>query len=295
MGILWWHHMHKNITLVSAVEKISTTGAPDSPLQAHPHEYAHKIHGIVLDLTKIVFATDEKACAKEIGYANSAYAWWQAPEKVRAQFYEILNTIEPCTNSNPYATDEKGRPLPQLMADWFCGTVHGQGIVEKVTTYLAQQSAMNKRDVDLMIGIAKTMFNPKSFINTQKFFNEALQFVQLCRKNGYKVYILSNWPTATLEPLMQKFTTFFSLCDSIVTSADLGTLLPDPAAYKAFLKKINYHHKPEHLVYIDDHKENIQSARAIGMHTIRCPLVNDTPQFKEVRTEFEKIIGETLR
>lgn len=293
-GGLWWRTMRKNITNVAAVEKLATTSAHVSAQPADGATHRNTIHGVVIDLTKIVFITDEKASAKEIGYANSAYAWWQTPEKIRAQFYDILNAIQPPVRPNPYAIDDLGKPLPQLMTDWFCGLVSGQEIVTQIKTYFAQRPTMPQRDKDLMASIANALFNPKSFINTQRFFNEALEFAHACKKNGYELYVLSNWPTETVEQLAKKYPQFFALCDAIVLSSDLQTLLPDPYAYELFLKKIHYTHKAHHLVYIDDHHDNIEAARAYGMHGIVCPLVNNTPLFTAVRQAFEKITGEKL-
>lgn len=283
-AMLWWNHTRKNMSNVSSIE---VCAVQDNLPQKHPQ----KIQGIVLDLTKIVFTTDEKACAKEIGYANSAYAWWQAPEKVRAQFYEILNILEPIKTQNMYAVDELGKPLPRLITEWFCGTTQGDIIIERINRYLAQQISMQKRDKELMAGIAKAMFNPVSFINTQKLFSEALEFVSKCKKNNLKIYILSNWPIATIDMLKQKYKQFFDMCDNVIISSDIGLLLPDPAAYQTFLNRIPHSVKSHHLVYIDDTKENIHAARNIGMNIIQCPIVNDMPQFNAVQKELEKLIG----
>ncbi len=54
--------------------------------------------------------------------------------------------------------------------------------------------------------------------------------------------------------------------DEIVISAEVGVMKPDPRIYHLALERL--HVAPQEAVFVDDFAENIDAARAIGMHVV---------------------------
>jgi len=57
-----------------------------------------------------------------------------------------------------------------------------------------------------------------------------------------------------------------SVFDEIIVSAEVKLVKPDEAIYRMMLEKLNV--KAEESVFVDDFLENIEGARALGMHGI---------------------------
>ena len=83
-----------------------------------------------------------------------------------------------------------------------------------------------------------------------------LELLQTLKKNGYRLYLLSNaairqheyWARAEASKLM----------DGTLISADVKLLKPDPQIYQTFLKKFDL--KAEECVFIDDTPINVEGA-----------------------------------
>lgn len=84
------------------------------------------------------------------------------------------------------------------------------------------------------------------------------------KKNGYKIYILSNWEKDKFR-IMDKQKKFIENFDGYIISADLGFAKPDRRIYDAFLNK--YHLKSEECVFFDDRKENTDAAKIAGFES----------------------------
>jgi putative hydrolase of the HAD superfamily len=97
---------------------------------------------------------------------------------------------------------------------------------------------------------------------------------------GIKTALLSNMPTDLMThvlnnlPWMQRFTfkTF---------SAEVRLIKPDPAIYKQTLEGLGVA-APEAL-FVDDRENNVQAARALGMHAIEFHSV------EQLRRDLEKL------
>lgn len=83
-----------------------------------------------------------------------------------------------------------------------------------------------------------------------------LELLQTLKKNGYRLYLLSNaairqheyWARAEASKLM----------DGTLISADVKLLKPDPQIYQTFMKKFDL--KAEECVFIDDTPINVEGA-----------------------------------
>ncbi len=91
-------------------------------------------------------------------------------------------------------------------------------------------------------------------------------FIKELKKQGLKVYILSNYPDFVFDLHSKTRYTFMSLVDGMVISGYVKMVKPNHDIYEFLLEKYNL--KPEECVFLDDRQENIQGARNIGMKGI---------------------------
>ena len=92
-----------------------------------------------------------------------------------------------------------------------------------------------------------------------------LEIIQDLKKKGVGVYGLTNWPAETFDEARRRFKTIASI-DNIVVSSHVKLAKPEPAIYELLLSKYNL--KPEECVFIDDRKDNVDTAIRLGMSGI---------------------------
>jgi len=84
------------------------------------------------------------------------------------------------------------------------------------------------------------------------------------KRNGYKVGLLSN---NTLEAITNfRNQGFYDLFDTVVVSAMVGYIKPDPEIFKLFINNLDV--KAEELTFIDDSMNSLKSAKEVGFHPI---------------------------
>ena len=83
-----------------------------------------------------------------------------------------------------------------------------------------------------------------------------LELLQTLKKNGYRLYLLSNAAIRQHEYLARAEAS--KLMDGTLISADVKLLKTDPQIYQTFLKKFDL--KAEECVFIDDTPINVEGA-----------------------------------
>ena len=83
-----------------------------------------------------------------------------------------------------------------------------------------------------------------------------LELLQTLKKNGYRLYLLSNAAIRQQEYLARAEAS--KLMDGTLISADVKLLKTDPQIYQTFLKKFDL--KAEECVFIDDTPINVEGA-----------------------------------
>lgn len=116
-----------------------------------------------------------------------------------------------------------------------------------------------------------------------KPFDYALSIVDELKARGLKVYILSNYPK-DLFAMHEKRGHFpyIDKLDGKVVSAFVKFIKPDREIYDYLLD--TYGLKAEECVFIDDRKENVEAAEALGFKGIW--FFN----YEQMREELEKLI-----
>ena len=94
---------------------------------------------------------------------------------------------------------------------------------------------------------------------------ESLSVFQALRQAGIRTYALSNFSAETY-PLATRRFPFLRDFDGSVISGHERVSKPDPTIYKLLCER--YAITPERTVFIDDKRENIETARQLGMQGI---------------------------
>jgi epoxide hydrolase-like predicted phosphatase len=95
--------------------------------------------------------------------------------------------------------------------------------------------------------------------------NEELADYFAALRPRYRTGILSNSFVGARERERERYS-FEEMCDVIVYSHEEGLLKPDPRAFLLACERLNT--SPARCVLLDDAEENVEGARAIGMHAV---------------------------
>lgn len=85
------------------------------------------------------------------------------------------------------------------------------------------------------------------------------------RAAGHELHALTNWSAETFPFARERFP-FLEWFESILVSADVGLIKPDPAIFHLLLERIG--RTAVECVYIDDNPDNVASAAALGFDAI---------------------------
>ncbi len=96
-------------------------------------------------------------------------------------------------------------------------------------------------------------------------YKDAEEWLSWCKEQGYRVYLLTNYPGDLFEMHKGRFH-FLTSVDGYVVSAQERLSKPSEALYRTLLERFNL--KPEESVFLDDRKENVDAANALGIYGI---------------------------
>jgi len=103
-------------------------------------------------------------------------------------------------------------------------------------------------------------------------------------QSKYKLLLLSNTDVKRFGFVKKRFPEVF-IFDEYVLSYEVGHIKPHPQIYEEALKKAEA--KAGECVFIDDREENIEAARALGIHAILYGLQTDLEaELKKVGVDF---------
>lgn len=95
-----------------------------------------------------------------------------------------------------------------------------------------------------------------------KEYDFATPMIKELQKDGYKVYLLSNYPYDMYKLHWPTFS-FFELVDGYVVSAVEKLKKPDPSIYKCLLNRFELN--ASECLFIDDREVNVKAAQKVGM------------------------------
>ena len=105
----------------------------------------------------------------------------------------------------------------------------------------------------------------KDCAESVKEYDYSEELVHTLKKNGYNIYLLSNYGGENFAYVKDLFR-FLPLVDGGVISYEVKHIKPEPEIYKALIDK--YEINPKESVFLDDLEKNLEGAKKFGFHTI---------------------------
>ncbi len=121
----------------------------------------------------------------------------------------------------------------------------------------------------------------EDFFSCDKF-DEDLYAFTMQLKPRIRIGLLSNAYPETRASLARRFPHFYDMFDATVFSAEEKMAKPDPQIYRLMLERLGV--EAETAVFVDDFIENVEGARAVGMHAIHFR------NSQQVRDELKELI-----
>lgn len=97
-------------------------------------------------------------------------------------------------------------------------------------------------------------------------FHYSRPWIDQLKKNGYHVYILSNYSKHAYEKTIDALS-FLEDVDGALFSYEVHQVKPEPEIYRSLLQK--FHLNAAECVFLDDRKENIEAAKQQGISSIQ--------------------------
>jgi|SRR3569832_104243 len=98
---------------------------------------------------------------------------------------------------------------------------------------------------------------------------EMMDLFHALRREGYKVYILSNMP-GEMHLELERLHDFFAHTDGGIFSYQVKAIKPQLQIYEKLLAQYKLY--PEESVFIDDRLDNILAAEKLKIKTVHCQL-----------------------
>lgn len=112
---------------------------------------------------------------------------------------------------------------------------------------------------------------------------KTVKHIKSLSEKGYHIYLLSNLSCDAADYIKKRYD-LFDQVDGYVLSCDVNYIKPDKKIYQILLD--NYHLKPHESVFLDDLKDNVESAKALGMYGIQ--VVDEDKALKELYEVIEE-------
>jgi 2-haloacid dehalogenase len=93
----------------------------------------------------------------------------------------------------------------------------------------------------------------------------AVPLLEELKDAGHELHALTNWSGETFPIARERFA-FLDWFETILVSAEVGLIKPDPAIFKLLLARIG--RTPAECVYIDDNARNVVAATRLGFDAI---------------------------
>ena len=129
--------------------------------------------------------------------------------------------------------------------------------VKDAVARAAKRTALSEEEIQHILNAVPPFLKPIA---------ESIQLVKDLKKNGNKLFVLSNLHIASLNYLEKKYS-FLDLFDGKVISCRVNKIKPEPAIYQHLLDIYNL--DLGETIFIDDVEINTKAADNLGMMTIK--------------------------
>ncbi len=245
-------------TLIS-MSGIFTSNYPKS-------ELTEQKPAVVFDLGGVLFKTNKPIVLKEqVGPGVAMrYAVRHAcfsSKAITKKWFEFLDEVYALhgrtlsyANQRIIIKNEFGIKIPAYLIEWLCNSMTGTQIYKEIEAAVEILGLPDTKRL-FMLNMSKN-FLAHDFIKSRLFIEQTFRFIEDLKKEGYPLYVLSNWDSESFCELKKNYPDLFALFDGIMISADVKRAKPDPDIYQAFEKRFPHHH----YLLIDDQEDNIAAA-----------------------------------
>lgn len=260
----------------------STIGCKTDSIDTHssikgntykPHTH---IKNIVLDLHGVLFIgqTSTFTVIKQVGllpFVSYGLQFGKEIFYVKQMVFKILDKMHPKTTTATRVQDNEAEMLPMIMQEWLAGNKTGTETIQIIKQKAIDQPSLFRSAVEkkLFLKVTELMFAPQMFAKIQHLNPMAYSFIKKIKKNGFRIYVLSNWDKESFDIIKTKYADFFKLFNGITISADIGYNKPANEAYYSFFEQHNLN--PAECLFIDDQQVNVDGAISCGMNGFVCP------------------------
>lgn len=130
---------------------------------------------------------------------------------------------------------------------------NGEITVSEAIDSIALKSALRKEEIALVFNFRREIMFP---------IDDNVRLLPELKKQGFRVYYLSNFPLDTFEEIKNDYY-FFRHFDGGIISSEVKLSKPDIRIYRYIIDK--YSLSAEECLYIDDVEENVRAAESTGM------------------------------
>ncbi len=257
-----------------------------------------KAEDVILDFGGVLIITDKIASFRNIGIINSVSCSIQLginplklDQYITLRLFDLMTrmgTAHHIDKQQYHRTyNEKGYALPAIMCTWLQGTMTSAevlSLIEKETN-LHPEWFKCRAEKRILLNTLRLIFTPDLFVRSRKIVPAGIAFIKKCKREGHRVYGLSNWDADSFEILKVKHPELFDLFDGIVISAHAHANKPHATIYQTLLEQ--YQLDAENCWFIDDQKENIEAAQKLGINAIQHTS-NFTHLIKNIRIAHSK-------
>lgn len=238
-----------------------------------------KINTIIFDLDGVLFTENWTTFLKIVGISDVAkYAMrnWTTPERLCLDALGSISSTESTQPSIPLT--HRGKTMPCCIMDWQLGKKSHDQVRKDLNQHIdaldQKKFFKSEEDKELTRRILNISLSPEQAASITKPVTPMINLAKQLKKQGYKLYILSNLAKEHYEILTREHKEITALFDGIVISAHVQMLKPDQAIYRYFLKIHNL--VAEQCVFIDNQKDNVAMAQECGLLGIEHKNFNCT-------------------
>lgn len=147
---------------------------------------------------------------------------------------------------------------------------NGDITVPEAIESIAAKSSLKREEIALVFNFRRDIMFP---------LDDNAKLLPELRKQGYKLYYLSNFPLDVFQEIKNDFY-FFRHFDGGIISAEVRLSKPDIRFYEYLIGK--YSLNPSESLFIDDVEENVRAAEKAGMKAMFTDgSLNITEQLKK--------------
>jgi len=221
---------------------------------------------VIFDLGDVLFTTSTTAKVTTIVptmFKNPTLFYRLIGFEVKQELFKMLDKVPAKTTEPMY---NQGKKLPQIMVDWMTGRPSSEIKLEVLRQI--RKSPHSTAIKNLFRSITRLMFDPETLANSQTPIKPMVDLAKKLKKNGYKLYVLSNWETDSFKSLKKQHAELFNMFDGIMISGQEKMGKPNSELYTRLLEKYNL--DCAQCAFIDDEVNNTQAAEKLGIQSIIC-------------------------